>query len=276
LQPNLTAWLPARTKESVSVGVTYTVARDPAFGAVLDQAGKLGLVNELSLLNPQLAVALKVTEIVGRLLDALNRAGGEDHLLAMAVDLNMAELEAGYYAVLGSLDKQEWPRNALRLAQNGSFDANTASRLEQLSYVLLRVLRLPTQAAEDYPGEPWWQALQAALDTVRDAVPAEDTAKVLTEWKANMRQVRALGRQAHAFHVAEIQARLQTAQLEVLDLLGLGAAKQAAPGMGELLPAELRDLLGVQTEEELDQSVRDYDDALQATRLLLDTYAAEV
>lgn len=276
LQPNLTAWLPVRTRDAVKLAVTYTVVRDPAFSAVIEQIGKLGLVSELSLFSPQIAVAFRITEIVGRMLDFLNQANREDALLELGVDLNLAELEAGYYAVLGSLDQQEWPRNTLRLAPGGRFDDSTAARLAQLSYVLLRVLRLPTQANEDYPGEAWWQALQAALDAVRATATLDPPAKVLAEWQANLRQVRALARQAHAFHLAEIQARMQTAQLKVLDLLGQGTVSQAASGPSEIFSEDLRDLFGVQTEEALIQSVRDYADAVEATRQLLRLYAAEL
>ncbi|MBN2004040.1 MAG: hypothetical protein JXA21_11855 [Anaerolineae bacterium] len=271
LSANLTDWLPARTTDWLRVNLKYTVVQDNPFGELVDQMGKVGLVAKVSLVRPDWAVAVKVSEIVGQLLSYLLREGSQHEIFSLATDLNLANLKTGYYAVIGSHGNESWTK--LRMDDNGNLVDKTGNPLSRHSYAVFQVLALPRRDEEIARDEPWWELLQAGREQVSDAMPAndEDRRELLNEWKSTLAQVRTLARKDRKYLLNEIRQIIQAVQVEVEAKL-LPSTKGEAYGLEEL-PEDWQALLGVRTEQELRHSVQDYRDALEASKGLVEQFA---
>src|SRR2546422_832977 len=68
---NLTDWLPARTTDWLHITLDYMVMQDTPIKNLLDKMSAARLTSKLSLISADWAVAVKVSEIVGRLLSNL-------------------------------------------------------------------------------------------------------------------------------------------------------------------------------------------------------------
>jgi hypothetical protein len=267
---NLTDWLPARSTDSLKVNLKYTVVQDKPFAELVDQMGRIGLVAKVSLVRADWAVAVKVSELVGRLLSYLLREGSQHEIFSLMMDLNLVNRKAGYYAVLGSLTDENLP-STLRM-DTGQLTDKHGGPLLRHSYAVVEVVALPRRGPEIARDEPWWELLQAGKEQAIDVNPVDEQErrKALADWKATLTQVRALARKDRGYLLNEIQQLIQTAQLEVETRLIPKTAVEAY-GLDEL-PKDWQALLGVRAENELQQSIRDYQDALEVSRRLLEQY----
>jgi len=268
LSPNLTDWLPARATDWLRVSLKYIVVQDKPFSELVDQMGKIGLAAKVSLVRPDWAVAVKVSEIVGRLLSYLLREGGQHKIFSLTTDLNLASLQAGYYAVIGSHSDEGWP-TVLRVDASGRLTDRNGNLLLRHSYAVVQVLALPRRGQEVARDEPWCELLQAAREQALAADPAH-WRKALGDWQAALAQVHVLARRDRGYLLNEIRQMIQAAQMEVEASLS-PSTKGEAYGLEEL-PGDWQVLLGVRTGPELQRAVRDYQDALGVSQRLMAQY----
>jgi hypothetical protein len=228
----------------------------------------------VSLIRPELAVGVKVSEIVGRLLSYLLREGSQHEVFSLVMDLNLADLKTGYYAVLGSQGDAGWP-TVLRIDANGRLTDPNGHLLLRHSYAVIQTLALPRRGQEIAREQAWWELLQAGKEQALDAYPANDQERrqALGEWKATLAQVRVLARKERVYLLQEIGDIIRVAQVEVEERL-LPKTTVEAKGL-DMLPEDWQDLLGVRTGQELRQSVRDYHTALAVSKRLVEQYGLE-
>ena len=272
INANLTDWLPSRAADTLKVHLKYSITQGAPFNRLVDQFEQIGLASKVSLLSAEWAVAVKVTQVVGRLLDFLAGAGGSQDLLVLTLDLNLATLQTGYYAMVGSRTDEYWPPR-LRVRADGRLDDPGGNSLARLSYLVVEVLTLPRRGGEVARDESWWEVLQAGKDQALSAFPVnrEDLNKALTDWRSTLSQVRSLARKSRGFLQREIDALIQAEHVAVQKALLPGSTTES----GAALPEEWQELLGVTTERQLYDSVRDYQDALEVARRLLSSYRLE-
>jgi hypothetical protein len=270
LRVNLTDWLPALSTGSVRITLNYTVTQDTPFKNLVDQMDRIDLVSKVSLVRPDWGAAVKVSEITGRLLSYFLQEGQTKSVFDLSMDLNLQDLQAGYYAVFGSPENVAWPTE-LWLNEQAHLTGESYL-LDKLCYAAVRVLALPRRGEEIARGEPWWELLQTARDQVVNAFPLDNAErrKLLAEWRVSLNQVNGLSRQARSFLLAEIREIIGKAQTEVAVAMDSTTTESVVT-----LPDDLQQILGVSTEAELFDSVRDYQDALEVSHQLLEQYEVE-
>lgn len=272
LSTNLTDWLPARAADWLRITLKYTVVQDTPFNTLVDQMSQIDLVAKVSLVRPDWAVAVKVSQIVGRLLGYMLGEGDKRELFALTLDLNVVSLKTGYHAVIGSYSDEFWPPT-LQVDTSGRLTDTDDDPLQRLSYAVIEVLGLPRRGAEMARGEPWWELLQAGKEQALDVYPAneQERSQVLQEWRATLAQARALAyKEDREYLRKEIGEMIRSAHTEVEAKL---LPKTVGEGFGPRdLPAEWQEVLGVRTEMELRQSVRDYQDVLDMSQCLIEQY----
>lgn len=89
----------------------------------------------------------------------------------------------------------------------------------------------------------------------------------LIDWRETLAKVRELARKDHGRLLLELREIIQAAQVEVEQKL-IPVARQSV----QELPEKWQALLEVRTERELEESVRDYQDALEVSRRLMEMY----
>lgn len=269
LSVNLTDWLPARAADWLKVTLDYAVVQDTPFKELVDKMQGIGLVSKVSLVRPDWAVAVKVSEIVGRLLSYLLGEGSEHRIFSLTMDLNLADLKTGYYAVIGSRQEVTWPESLI-VDANGVLVNARAEELPKHCYAVIEVLALPRRGEEIAREEAWWELLQARKEQALAARPEtkRDRQRVLGEWMATLTQVRSLARKERGYLLREIADIIRVAQVEVENHV---MSKTTAEAKGaERLPEAWQELLGVHTGQELRRAARDYQDALKTAHFLLE------
>jgi len=264
---NLTDWLPALSTGSVRITLNYAVTQDTPFKNLVDQMDRIDLVSKVSLVRPDWGAAVKVSEITGRLLSYFLQEGQTKSVFDLTMDLNMQDLQAGYYAVFGSSENVAWPTE-LWLNEQAHLTGESYL-LDKLCYAAVRILALPRRGEEIARGEPWWELLQTARDQIVNAFPLDNAERqqLLAEWRASLNQVSGLSRQARSFLLAEIREIIAQTQKDVTVSMDSTMLESVVT-----LPDELQEILGVRTEAELFDSVRDYQDALEVSHQLLVQY----
>jgi hypothetical protein len=253
ISTNLTDWLPARAGDSLKVTLRYTVAQDTPFKQLVDEMGQMGLAARVSLVRPDWAVAVKVSEIVGRLLSCLLREGSQHEVFSLIVDLNLADLQTGYHTAIGSHGDEAWPPS-LCMDATGRLTDENGNTLPRHSYAVVEVLALPRRGVEAARDEPWWELLQAGKEQILDARPTDDQERrrLLDAWRSILAQVRALARKERGYLLGEINQIIHSAQVEVEERF-LPRTTAESFSFDEL-PSDWQDLLGVRTGRELRQS----------------------
>jgi hypothetical protein len=270
---NLTQYLPVRPSDSLRIAIKYTVSQDKPVQNLLTQMQQTGLVAQLSLARPDWAVALKVSDVAGKLLSYLLREGSEHDIFDLKIDLNLSDLKTGYYVVLGSKNDENWPEpRILKIDQDSSLITKTGGSLSHLCYAVIKVAGLSRQMQEVFRDEPWWELLQIAKENILDAIPDSELERreLLGEWRFALKQVKSLARKRREFLWSEIQEILATAETEVQAKLKPPSTPEAF-GFDEL-PDDLQEILEVETKEDLQKLVRDYHDALEVSQKLLADY----
>lgn len=274
LSTNLTEWLPAGSGASLQINIKYTVLQGKPIQKFIDHMQQADLVAKLSL-RPDWAVAVKVTNIVGKLLSFLAQEGNQQDLFSLVMDFNVADLKTGYHVVYGSHSDEVWPSpQFLRIDANGRLmERSSEISLSRLSYAVIQVLGLKRLRQDKFRDEPWWQLLQTVkqniLDT--DSTDERERRQLLGEWLFALKQVRTIANKQPNFLSSEIKEIIATAQGEVDQKLRPQFTAESF-GAEDELPYELQDILGVETEQDLQNLVRDYQDALEVSQRLLEQY----
>ncbi len=266
---NLTDWLPARATDSVSLTLKYIVTRDTPFTQLVDQIDQVDLVAKLSLLRMDLAVAAKVSQIAGKLLGFLMQEGQSQDIFRLTADLNVQEMAAGYYTIFASQEPAaNWPKE-VRIDNQGRL-LGEQYLLDRLNYAVLKVLTLPRRGEEIARGEAWWELLQAAKRKVLAGYPQDDEQRrqLLAEWHTLLADVhRSANETANGYLLTEIRQLFTEAEVEVKEHLFPGTRESE-----QELPPKMQTVFGVHAEQDLYDSLRDYHDALEASRQLVSLY----
>lgn len=274
LSTNLTEWLPAGSGASLQINIKYTVLQGKPIQKFIDHMQQADLVAKLSL-RPDWAVAVKVTNIVGKLLSFLAQEGSQQDLFSLVMDFNVADLRTGYYVVCGSHSDEVWPSpQFLRIDANGRLmERSSDISLSRLSYAVIQVLGLKRLGIEEFRDESWWQLLQTVKENILDTDSTDELERreLLGEWYFALKQVRESARKRREFLDNEIRDIIATAQVEVERKLRPQVTAESF-GAGNELPYELQDILGVETEQDLQKLVRDYQDALEVSQKLRADY----
>ncbi|GEM_PF-1267007 len=270
---NLTDWLPARSADTLHLSINYAVIQDAPIKDFMDLVGKLGLNAMLSMARPDMAVAMKISEIAGRILSFSLKEGKSQEIFQLNLDLNLATLKSGYYVVLGSHKNEEWPDGINVDSWNPFFLADSnGHRLERHSYAVFQVLALKRKDEEMLRDEVWWELLQSGKQQVLDTVLTDDRElkKALNEWQLTLRQVRRLAARERSFLLNEIQDIIRNAQLEVQESLSMGIVPEAYGD--KTFPEMWQDILSAKTEEELKVYAAEYKESLRLSKQLLSQY----
>ncbi|OCQ93507.1 hypothetical protein BCD64_01020 [Nostoc sp. MBR 210] len=274
INTNLTEWLPAGSSDSLRININYTVLQGKPIQKFVDYIKQADLVAKLSL-RPDWAVAVKITDIVGRLLSYLAQEGSQQNLFSLAIDFNVSDLKTGYYLVYGSHSDEIWPApQFLQIDASGRLrDKSSDSSLSRLSYAVIEVLGIQRLRLQQFRDEPWWQLLQTVQQSILDSVMTTEQERQQRqgEWLFVLRQVKDLAHKRREFLLSEIAEIIAVAQHEI-DAKLKPATTPEASGLDDELPEDLQEILGVETEEDLQNLVRDYQDALEVSQQLLEQY----
>jgi hypothetical protein len=275
LSTNLTEWLPAGSGASLQINIKYTVLQGKPIQKFIDNMQQADLVAKLSL-RPDWAVAVKVTNIVGKLLSFLAQEGSQQDLFSLVMDFNVADLKIGYHVVYGSHSDEVWPSpHFLRIEENGRLmERSSEISLAHLSYAVIQVLGLKRLRQEEFRNEPWRQLLQAVKQDIldRDFTDERERRQLRSEWFFALKQVKTIANKQPNLLLSEIQEIIATAHGEVDQKLRSQAIAESF-GAEDELPYELQDILGIETEQDLQNLVRDYQDALEISQKLLADYS---
>lgn len=267
---NLTDWLPARNTDQIKITMAYTVLLDEPFKKLVDQMQKTNLSAVISKVSLEWGMALKISEFVGRLLSFLLEEGKAKTLFEIQTTLNLSELKPGFHAVVGTPDNRLWPIT-LVYDQKGFYDED--ARLPHVCYALFKVNSIPRRGLEIARNETWWELLQTSKDAALSASPKnkQERQKIMGEWNVALRHVRELSRKNTAFLLLEIEQIIHSAHIEVKNAI-LPIAKDEAMMNTEELPDLWKEVLCIDTQEQLNLSVRDYQYLLGLTKQLLNNY----
>jgi hypothetical protein len=265
LSINLTDWLPVRMTDSINIKLTCTVARDTPIKSLIQHFKESDLEAPVALLSPQIAVAIKVSQVVGTLMSYLQKEDKSNEILPFNVDLNLQDLSEGFYAAIGSSQNQAWPDLVCMNPKGQLIDEQTKEPISNCSYVLIEVKSLPRRGEEIARTEPWWQLLDETKQEIIDACAAEALGGLdisprkayWNYWKTTLKQVRKISRQQRYFLVAELHEIIQTATKQVKAALEPPTTPQSFGGE-QLLPEDWQQLLRIESMEALERSVDNY------------------
>jgi len=269
----LTDWLPSRIGDSLHIEIQQAVIQDSPIKNLFEKMDSLGLVAQLTTARPDLKAAIKVSQIAGKLLSLALNEGGSQEIFKLAIDLPLVDLKAGYYAAVGSQNELSWPER-LRIIGEGPNASliNSEGGLDRFSYAVMQVLAFKRRGAEMARDEAWWELLQSGKEQAVDACPMDDAErrKVLENWRSTLAQAKRMAHKSRIILKTEIDEIFKKAQVEVQQALMAGTVPEAY-GDHEL-PEEWKELLGVSTEDELYSSVKDYQEALELSKRLVESY----
>jgi len=271
---NLTGWLPARELDTMKVTINYTVKRGAPVKTLVEKLQQLNIEPVVSLVRPDIAVAAKtsriVVQILGNLLSSFLQEDELTEIFPLEMDLNLSDLKAGYYAVLGAMTNERFPL-ALEML-NGQLVEPGRGELSRHSYAVIEVLTTPRHKQELIRCEPWGELLLECKEEILHATirTEQERDEVFQHWRIALKQIRRLAQKDRSFLLREIDAVLAEAQTEVEQKLQPHLTLQAQ-GL-EDYPDEWQEVLHFSTPQELRRAVRDYQDALELSEQLLQQY----
>jgi hypothetical protein len=173
LAPNLIRLIPA-TMTHVSVSIEFILDKENRLAQLAGLINDDSFLTALSLAPGAAVVAKTVGGLAQKLLHTFFQAEEREPILQFAGDFNLNAnndnaLRAGYYAILGTRDENNpLPRPLPRLSvQNGDLLADDKP-ITQWSYVLLQVHRVEAHTRDEGVGRPWYQKLAEAEGIAQD------------------------------------------------------------------------------------------------------------
>jgi len=267
---NLTDWLPARKTDTLKITLNYRVIQGKPIETLVNKMEQLQLEAAVSSIKPEMAVAIKVSQIVGHLLSQVLQEGEQTEIFSLTMDKNMVDLKTGYYAILGTQTNEMYP--SILEMKNEYLTARGGHELSRYSYVVLQVLATPTRGRESIRNREWGELLQECKDEAINTIihDEDDRDDVFQKWRISLEQVKRLALKDRSFLECEVKGVIDEAQLQVEQKL-LPSTRQEAEGLKEY-PEEWKKVLGVSTPQELRRVVRDYQDAVELSERLLQQY----
>lgn len=270
---DLTDWLPARKSDRINITLKYSVTRGSPIKAFVDKIDDLDLATELSIFGPGMAVGIKVTEIVGKLLSSLLQENQmADVFPPMPIDLDLADMRAGYYVMVGSLTDEIWPR-LLAIKENGPLTERSGRALARHSYVVIQVLVLKRRGLKIFQETSWGELLQICRDRAIYATwdNESERRRILQEWKANLGLVRALVSKDHSVLPGEVDEMIGEAHLAVDQHVQPDITHEGFSSVN--YPDDWQNVLGFANPQALHSAVNEYHEALTVSEQLLETYS---
>jgi hypothetical protein len=273
LSVDLTEWLPVIPDKKVKVNVKLVAVRDQPFGKLTDAMSDLGLVSSLSLFGPHISEGLRITGIAGKILSTVLDEGAQDNLLSLDVDLSVAELSSGYWAMINPATPGD-VATGLRLRSGGRLDDPKAAFSEQNTYAVLKVRALERRGPEAARLTDWGTTLAEGLRQVQRLAGSgtdRDRRKANSVWLDTIDHAQSLAQEDRSFLQNEIREVLQYYELEKRNLLAPETISESTGG--EELNEDLQHILGVQDEGELARAVAGYRATVARAAATADTEA---
>jgi hypothetical protein len=259
---NLTDWLPARAKDSCTVTIKYVGIQASPVKDLLAQLEQAGLIATISALDPKWQVALKVSNIVGKILSYLMKEGQSHELFSVTHQFSLSDLQTGYYAAIGSKQDKEAPSSFRLDSQQNLLDGFSRRSLVDWSYALLHIDAVTCMGEEVVRQESWWELLQTTKEeilnecTLSDVLETEKRKELTNKWKDTLIQAGKLTRQDRGYLLKEVKGIIQSSSAEVLSKLQPPKTSQSFGS--ESLSELWHNLLEVSTLTELQQFAEDY------------------
>lgn len=285
LAPNLIRLVPA-IMPHVSVSIDFILDKENRLGQLAGLINDDSFLTAISLAPGAPMVAKTVSGLAQKLLHTFFQAEEREPILQFAGDFNLSAdapdaLRAGYYAILGTRDERNpLPRPLPRLSvQNGDLLAD-GKPITQWSYVLLQVHRLEARTRDQGIGRPWYQKLVEAEGIAQDVEndPFIEKATRLERWESCCKllsKARALIEADPEYLHEEaqniIRAATSTCRKQILgdsDRLDLSGARGIADPLVRWNDA-LRELLDLESEDELHGAVNEYADQVYRARQVI-------
>ncbi len=265
---NLSTFLPARSNDTIRLTLRYIVTRDNPFQQLAGKMKEVNLVSKISAASLEWGTAVKVSEIVATLLSYLIKEGKEDTIFELVQDINVSDLKSGYWVIYGARDTSIEPQ----LLEIHNAELRSDAYMEKYCYAILKVVAIPRLKDEAARERSWWELLQASKEKVlanlRKNSRQRDSS--LREWESTLTHVYELARKDQSFLLKEIKQIIGRAQKEIE--VGLNQNIEPEAFGSNTYPESWRDVLGVNDAIELDEQIRDYQDAVEMTDRLLKAY----
>jgi hypothetical protein len=267
---NLSSFLPARQNDVLRITLNYIVTRDNPFQKLANKMKSINLVSKISAASLEWGIAVKVSEITAQLLSYLLDEGGETTTFELVVDLNISTLHSGFYAAYGSPYNNVEP-NILRIDRNNELQGD--EYLSRFCFVVLRIVTIPALEEETARSRVWWNLLQTEKEKVLLGIQGNNRQKemALREWNTTLLHVNDMARKDGSFLLKEIRQIIGEAQQEIDAKLKSGQNLEGY-GTTNMYPPEWQSILGVEDGTQLQNLVRDYQDAVNITKELLRAY----
>lgn len=271
IRTNLTNWLPARSTDSCKITIKYMGIRSSPIKDVLLHLEQAGLIATLSALEPEWKVALKVSNVVGKLTSHLLQEGTIQELFSITQQFNVNELHTGYYAALRCFDNEVLLSSLSLNSRKQLVNGIPPRPVKDCSYVMLQVHAIERLGLEVLRHEPWWQILQITKEEILDEcvlddlISSQETWELKKKWQDTVRQARRLIREDKGYLLVEGMEILRLSSKEVFEKLQPSKTLQSFSS--DLLTSDWQELLDISTWEELKQCTDDYQDALQWSRV---------
>jgi hypothetical protein len=271
---DLTDWLPVRTTDKITMSLKYRVTRGSPIQSFVNKGNDLDLATALSVFGPGWALGIKMATIVGKLVSSLLQEGEiADVFAPMSFDLDVGTMQTGYYAIIGSLDDQDWP-SYLEITHNGPLRKRGGHALDKLCYAVLKVEEMPRLGLAVFKETHWGALLRLCRDNTINALsrqPDENQrSSILWEWTANLGLVRALAKNDESVLWNEAVQIIRDAHKEVEEQSRPATTKEAFGD--ESYPDEWREILSVRSPQQLRWAVQDYHDLLAQSEQLQKLY----
>jgi len=285
LAPNLIRLIPA-TMTHVSISIEFILDKENRLAQLAGLINDDSFLTALSLAPGAAVVAKTVGGLAQKLLHTFFQAEEREPILQFAGDFNLNAnndnaLRAGYYAILGTRDERNpLPRPLPRLSvQNGDLLADDKP-ITQWSYVLLQVHRVEAHTRDEGVGRPWYQKLAEAEGIAQDVAndPFIEEATRKERWQTCQKllsEARTL-LMADPEYLAEeakniIRAATNACRKQILgdpDRVVMSGAKAIADPLVRWNDA-LRELLDVESEDELRRAVNAYAEQVYRSRQII-------
>jgi hypothetical protein len=287
LTPNLVSLVPA-TMTHVSLSIDFLLDKEnnlARLGGIVNDNSLLAVV---SLAPGAAAVAKAVGGLAQKLIQTFIPLEQQQPILQFAGDFNIgasllggdagsSALRSGCYAILGTVDPQNPlpdPLPALEMRQGQLYAGGQA--VNNLSYIVLDVTRVPARTRLAAQGAPWDAKLREAESLVQEAADSpyqsdDDKREVWRKCLALLQEARALLLADTNYAPQEAQDIYKTVYKECADIIkGAGAGTAIAKGEAPVVDTKTDRLqMGIAPAEDLDQVVDDYSArAAEAARIM--------
>lgn len=264
---NLSSFLPARSTDTIRLSLRFLVTRDNPFQKLAGKIKDINLVAKISAASIEWGTAVKISEVVSQFLGYLLQEGGEDTIFEIYQDINISDLQAGYWIIYGSRENLSEP-TILEIKDN---QIRADSNLDRFCYAVIKVISIPRLRIETARSSGWWELLQAGKERVLLALSSgmgkRDSA--LREWGTTLTHVREMARRDQSFLINEIQQIIGSAQKEIDNAMRFQVKAEAATDMMTSYPQSWQDILGVHNARNLGTLLEEYETQSRLTESLL-------